>query len=32
MIHYYGIKGCESKLIKILRKYEFVTMKEMLNL
>ena len=32
MIHYYGIKGCESKLIKILKKYEFVTMREMLNL
>ena len=32
MIHYYGIKGCEKKLIQILKKYEFETMIEMLKL
>lgn len=31
-IHYYGIRNCEGKLIKILKKYEFETMKKLLNL
>lgn len=32
MIHYYGIKSCERKFVKILNKYEFVTLKEILGL
>lgn len=32
IIHYYGIKGCELKLSKILKEYEFATMKEILKL
>ena len=32
MIHYYGIDGCEKKLIKILKKYDFETMKDYLKL
>lgn len=31
LIHYWGIRGCEKKLIKVLRDYEFETMAEMLN-
>lgn len=32
LIHYYGIKGCEKKLEKILSKYKFQTVAQMLNL
>lgn len=32
MIHYYGVKGCEKKLIQILSKYEFQTMQELWRL
>lgn len=32
MIHYYGIRGCEKKLIEILKQYEFQTIKDLLNL
>lgn len=32
MIHYYGIRGCENKLVKVLKSYDFVTMKELLKL
>ncbi len=28
MIHYYGIRGCEKKLVHILREFEFCTMKD----
>lgn len=31
MIHYYGINSCESKLEKILRRYNFCTIEEMLK-
>lgn len=31
-IHYFGIGGCEKKLIRILKKYEFETIVSMLNL
>lgn len=31
-IHYYGIRGCEAKLIKILKRYQFQTIKQMLQL
>lgn len=31
-IHYYGIRGCEKKLVRILKKYEFETMASMLQL
>ena len=31
-IHYYGIRGCERKLECVLKRYKFVTMKEMLHL
>lgn len=27
-LHYYGIKGCEKKLINVVGKYDFCTMKE----
>lgn len=32
LIHYYGISGCEKKLIKILKQYEFETMRNLLKL
>ena len=32
IIHYYGIHGCEKKLIKILKKYQFETCKSLLKL
>lgn len=32
LIHYYGIRGCEKKLVKILHEYEFETMRELLHL
>lgn len=32
MIHYYGIRGCEVKLSKILKAYDFATMKDILKL
>ncbi len=32
LIHYYGISGCEKKLIYVLKKNQFCTMKELLNL
>ncbi len=31
LIHYYGISGCEKKLVKILKKYDFETITSMLN-
>ena len=31
MIHYYGIRGCEGKLNKVLSCYEFVPMRELLS-
>lgn len=31
VIHYYGIRGCEKKLIKILQKNEFTTMQDLLK-
>lgn len=31
-IHYYGIKQCEKKLVKILKNYEFQTISEMLGI
>lgn len=30
-IHYYGIRGCEKKLKKVLGRYEFITMREMVS-
>ena len=27
-IHYYGIRGCEKKLKKVLGHYDFITMNE----
>lgn len=32
IIHYYGIHGCEKKLIKILKKYQFETCKSLLKI
>lgn len=32
LIHYYGIRGCERKLKKVLNQYAFVTMKDMLHI
>lgn len=32
IIHYYGIGRCESKLVKILKKYEFETMRKILDI
>lgn len=32
LIHYWGIRGCEKKLVRVLKHYEFETMMEMLNL
>lgn len=31
MIHYYGINSCEDKLVKVLKKHEFVSIKELYN-
>lgn len=31
VIHYYGVGGCEKKLISVLRGYEFETMRDMLH-
>ncbi len=32
VIHYYGIGGCENKLVQILKSYEFDTVRNILNL
>lgn len=32
LIHYYGINSCEKKLVKVLHSYEFVTMRDLLEL
>lgn len=32
LVHYYGIKGCESKLEIILREFAFETMRDMLHM
>lgn len=32
LIHYYGIRRCERKLISVLKRYEFETMRDMLGL
>ncbi len=32
LIHYYGIKTCERKLIEILKRYEFITIRDLLEL
>lgn len=32
LIHYYGIRGCECKLVNILKQFRFETMKDMLQM